>query len=485
MAFGSLRGLLLGILTLPLGCLGGESPAEIILAGVPARIEATYQFGADTQELGSFEVSGFESYPALLGDGTQGMFPRLRVKFTATAETEFHAYAVYIFHGVGGVVASIEVVCVPAEGAVSPCDANDPRGRTNWIPDAAGLPGLFGLGPLAGRTLRSGDGWQLVVPDPRGDFRISYSFGSLSRINGLSCLDIVWTQESSTTPTEKTPVPLAPIDGTAVVCEGSPLPILFRFGPFWARILTADTSGELDSPPVATPRSNSLMPCSYSLPEAAQDLMTTEEWVSWGRSNDEFLRSWLTSHPSSILEAGFGRMYRDLALAGAGTVSAVLVLRDTESNDVVPRDVSVAREWVAGQTIRSNYEQSRSYGGLPPNRIAGGATSECEGTVDLSSFDRRALELVGLPARSVKIFTSPEVVSSWQGSLDGFAPFWMHDARILGIGGPPRGATRVYAVVSLDNDRTVASPVEIAFDAATGWVRRAEVGFRDPESISP
>lgn len=473
---------LLSLLFLSAGCTSFEFQDAVHIPDPPSELEATYAVSLENEHLLNVTVEGLGDRAASLGDGSTQQGTALELRYDRPG---WRTWRLELVHAPGlEELREARLRCQgeDTEDVRQACPRNNPERYELALYDAAGAPGMLGLGPFLGSELTEGDTGRIDVWDPADPGTLSWAATPTSDPDEPSCLrlDLNWTD-----PTAKTPVPTLPYERSLRACEGVPLPVKITSGPIHWELKDWNSSGDVPQrshqPANLPPPRDEAGECSTTYPAHDDTTLPAPPYMAWAKENDNIISDWTQAHPRGFAFPSVA----DALTTGEGTTSnsyvvkGVLLLYDPAENSLLALNMGEEHR----RTLfieNSSFQQSEHLGsgepttGLPPMDRMCPASGIAMG--DLTDTVRARLPS---SANVRSTFLAPELMWGLQGLGPWTWPYQTEDWEpVRNAFAPPAWPYRGY-VTYLPDDRGVGLLDAAAIDPAGEWIRWLE---REPAS---
>lgn len=474
---------LLSLFLVSAGCLSLQTDTGVRIPSAPAEIEGSYLVTLREKPLLDVGVRGFDQAQTMLGDGARVDSRTLELSYSRPG---WRAWTLTLHHrSEGQRLLGATLECSGTDGGEvrEACPRNNAERYSLILPDAAGAPGMLGLGPFLGETLEPGTGGSLDLWDPVDPGKLHW--GAVANPDRDGCVELSLTLNNRTT---KTPLPTLPYNRTLTACQGIPLPVEMSAGPIHWRLQdwgAADASLEAQgaAPTLPEPRP-STRDCSIDFPAHDNKTLPMRTYMSWAVENDRIVSEWAAAHPNgfALPSVGYAVTTGRGISSNSYVVAGDLFLYDPDEGSLLP--LMMKEEHQRTLVVEeSTFHQSEPYGsgdpatGLPP------FDPMCpEDLVDLDALAQTLGDRLPPPATVNEAFLMPELM--W--GLQGFGPWtWPYQTEqrsdwtpVREIYQPSPWPYRAYVNYVPDDDG-VALLDAAAMDPGGEWVRWVE---REPAS---
>ncbi len=418
-------------------------PEWFQFAPIPQHVEAVYELRYGGEEVGEVRIDGWQKHRLL---GTDGVSLNQDALILTSEIPGHRAWRILLGHDSSGNLAGQRMECTPVADAAHmhmKCPRNDPVDYAVEVPGSAGLPGLLGLGQMAGHRIQFQDGMGWADMTDSNSLALIWQAKPIAAPGGENCIELSRSERQP----ERVASLFAPSRGVMVACDSSPLPMRVQVGAYSLDLLEATWEGEfipdgLRPATVLAPAEQKASFCKARLPADGPDLLPSDAYMEWARREDPRTGAWLADHPDGVALPSVGYRFFEappLTIGHSYTILGQLLLFDPKSGDLQPLGMEKSWERVGPLPPAGSYREASHV--AQSLTLPGSPSLGCPVGLDLEESLAPLHTLVGDRGRPWFGFVAPEVGAPWQGAAAWLIP--LAGAEQPGIVGPD--AMRAFA----------------------------------------
>lgn len=482
----SSRSLVIGVVAFSLltsGCISilPEEQETVSVPEPPGELTASYQVLQGGSPLLNVTVEGFDETEATLGTGESEAATSLRVTYHRPG---WRTWDLELRHGED--LESLLQAQLSCEGQETEelqktCPRNNAETYKLDHRDAAGAPGLLGLGPFLGDDIHAGESGTLPIWDPVDPGTLSWTARSSETPTQKECLsvDLIWEDQSA-----KTPLPTLPYNRTMRVCEGVPLPVQLSAGPIEWQLSSWKASGTLEqdeTPRTPLPETRATSTdCTVRYPSHNGTTLPMRAYMDWAQDQDPIVSSWVDGHPEGFALPSVAKAMTtgEGTTSNAYVVEGMLFLLDPTGPSIL--SLTMSEEHRRTLVVEeSSFEESEHLGSSEPVSLPEVDRQCPTGPISMPDLTQTIEEQLPDSALVDTTFLAPEQMWGLQGLGPWTWPYagdgWEEAREVFQ---PPAWPYRGY-VTYLPQEMGVGALVAASIDPGGDWMRWIE---QDPPS---